>query len=102
VCYAALGMTTEALSAAQRAVELMPLERDAFDGAEGVANLAQVYCMTGEPSRAAEQLEVLLARPGRLTTMWVHLDPAWDPIRADPRFQALLSKYDRPQPVPVN
>jgi serine/threonine-protein kinase len=97
--YLGLGMPASAVRAARRAVELMPLARDAYDGAEPLANLAQVLALTGDPGGAVEQLELLLTRPGRLTSAWLRLDPVWDPIRADPRFQALLTKYDPQQPV---
>ncbi len=93
VAYAGLGRTSDAIREAQHAVEQMPFERDAFDGAEAVGNLAQVYAMTGDVARAVERLEILLSRPSRLTVAWLHLDPVWDPLRNDPRFQALLERY---------
>jgi hypothetical protein len=47
----------------------------------------------GENGRAIELLEGLLGRPSAVTVPILKLSPAWDSLRADPRFQALLDKY---------
>ncbi|NIN71302.1 MAG: tetratricopeptide repeat protein [Gemmatimonadetes bacterium] len=94
VAYAGLGLVDEAVRTGRRAVEMLPPSKDAMDGTDPVAYLAQVYLMVGEHERAIEQLEVLLANPGWLSVHWLRLDPIWDPLRDQPRFQALLHRYE--------
>ncbi len=75
----------------ERGVQLMPPEREAYRGTSRVLELARTYALVGRQDAAIERLTELLARPGDLTVALLRLDPAWDPLRADPRFQALLS-----------
>jgi TolB-like protein/Flp pilus assembly protein TadD len=91
---AALGQKQEANAEGKRAVELLPESQDAFDGPLGTAALAQIYAWTGEFDEAFRLLDHLLAIPTHgLTVPMLKLDPAWDPLRKDPRFQALIDKY---------
>ncbi|NIM49605.1 MAG: hypothetical protein GTO22_10185, partial [Gemmatimonadales bacterium] len=94
VAYAGLGLVDEAVRTGRRAVEMLPPSKDAMDGTDPVAYLAQIYLMVGEHERAIERLEVLLANPGWLSAHWLRLDPIWDPLRDHPRFQALLDRYE--------
>ena len=88
-----LGEKEAALSEAQRASELQPESRDAFDGPEITEGVAEVQAILGEKDRAIEILDGLLSRPSALTVQNLQIDPIWDPLRSDPRFQALLTKY---------
>jgi TolB-like protein/cytochrome c-type biogenesis protein CcmH/NrfG len=88
-----LGEKETALAEAQRATELQPESRDAFGGPEITAGVAEVYAILGENSRAIEILDGLLSRPSSITVQVLNLSPIWDPLRSDPRFQALLTKY---------
>jgi len=90
---AALGQKQEAIAEGKRAVELLPESQDAFDGPQGTAALAQIYVWTGEFDEAFRLLDHLLVVPNGLTVPILKLDPAWDPLRKDPRFQALIDKY---------
>jgi TolB-like protein/Tfp pilus assembly protein PilF len=90
---AALDRKQEAIAEGQRAVELLPESQDAFDGPRGVAALAQIYACTGEPDEALRLIDHLLGTPSGLTIPMLKLDPVWDPLRKDPRFQALIDKY---------
>ncbi len=91
---AALGLKQEAIAEGKRAVELLPESQDAFDGPRATAVLAQIYAWTGEFDEAFRMLDHLLAVPTHgLTVPMLKLDPAWDPLRKDPRFQALIDKY---------
>jgi TolB-like protein/Flp pilus assembly protein TadD len=91
---AALGKKQEAIAEGKRAVELLPESQDAFDGPLGTAALAQIYAWTGELDEAFRLLDHLLAIPAHgLTVPMLQVDPAWDPLRKDPRFQALIDKY---------
>jgi TolB-like protein/Flp pilus assembly protein TadD len=90
---AALGQKQEAITEGKRAIELLPESQDAFDGPEITAALAQIYAWTGEFDEAFRLLDHLLVVPKGLTVPMLKLDPAWDPLRKDPRFQALIDKY---------
>jgi len=90
---AALGQKQEAIAEGKRAVELLPESQDAFDGPRGIAALAQIYACTGESDEALRLLDHLLETPNGLTIPLLKLDPVWDPLRGDPRFQALIDKY---------
>src|SRR5436190_19642093 len=91
---AALGQKQEAIAEGKRAVELVPESQDAFDGPLGTAALAQIYAWTGEFDETFRLLDHLLTVPTHgLTVPMLKLDPAWDPLRKDPRYQALIDKY---------
>jgi TolB-like protein/Flp pilus assembly protein TadD len=90
---AALGQKQEAIAEGKRAVELLPESEDAFDGPQVTATLAQIYAWTGEFDEAFRLLDRLLVVPNGLTVPLLKLDPAWDALRKDPRFQALIDKY---------
>jgi len=88
-----LGQKNAALAEAQRAAELRPESKDAFGGPEITAGVAEVYCIVGENGRAIEVLDGLLSRPSGVTVPLLKLSPAWDPLRNDPQFQALIDKH---------
>jgi len=90
---AGLGQKEEAIAEGKRAVELLPESQDALDGPQATANLAQIYAWTGEFDEAFRLLDHLFAVPSNLTVPMLKLDPAWDPLRQDPRFQALIDNY---------
>ncbi len=90
---AALGQKQDAITEGKRAVELLPESEDAFDGPRVTATLAQIYAWTGEFDEAFRLLDHLLVVPNGLTVPMLKLDPAWDVLRKDPRFQALSDKY---------
>jgi len=72
---------------------LLPESQDAFDGPRYSALLAQIYAWTGEADEAIRLLDHLLQTPNGLTVHTLKLDPAWNPLRNDPRFHALIDKY---------
>ena len=86
-----LGERESALRETQRATELLP-ETDAFGGPEIMAGAAEVYAILGDNDRAIETLGVLLSRPSPVTTEALKVNPVWDPVRSDPRFQGLINK----------
>jgi TolB-like protein len=88
-----LGEKDAALSEARRAAEILPESKDAFGGPEITGGVAEVYGILGENGRAIELLDGLLGRPSHLTVSILKLSPVWDPLRSDPRFQALIDKY---------
>jgi TolB-like protein/Tfp pilus assembly protein PilF len=88
-----LGERDAAIAQAQRATDLRPESKDAFEGPAVTEQVAQVYAILGDNGRAIELLDGLLSRPTGVTLQSLRLNPAWDPIRNDFGFQALFAKY---------
>ncbi len=82
-----------ALAEAQHATELLPESKDAFGGPEITGGVAEVHAILGDNDRAIEILDGLLSRPSAVTVQGLKVNPIWDPLRNDPRFQALIEKY---------
>ncbi|MEE9189585.1 MAG: tetratricopeptide repeat protein, partial [Candidatus Neomarinimicrobiota bacterium] len=91
--YAGLGMKEEAIQTGIKAVELEPLNKNAFSGPHQHRWLAYVYSMVGEYDKALDEIELLLSIPYWFTTWDLKLNPFWDPMRDHPRFQELIAKY---------
>jgi len=90
---AALGQKDAAIAEGKRAAELLPESEDAFGGPSITEGLAQIYTWTGEHDQAFRLLDHLLETPNGLTVPLLKLDPVWDPLRKDPRYQTLIDKY---------
>ena len=90
---AGLGRKEDAINEGKKAVELLPESEDAFAGPQATAALAEIYAWVGERDEAFHLLDHLLTVPNGLTVQTLKLDPTWDPLRNDPRFQALIEKY---------
>jgi TolB-like protein/Tfp pilus assembly protein PilF len=88
-----LGEKDAALAEARRATEILPESKDAFGGPEITEGVAEVCAIVGENARAIELLDGLLSRPSPVTVPLLKLSSAWDGLRSDPRFQALIDKY---------
>ena len=93
---AALGLKEDALREAQRAVELLPREKDPLTYAELIKNLAVVYAWTGEKEPALKELKALLQIPAPISYGQLRLHPYWDPLRGDPRFDKLVAESTKP------
>jgi len=88
---AALGHKDEAIREGRRAVELMPVSKDAIRGPLLIQYLAVIYAWTGEKDLALEQLNVAARIPGHLSYGHLRLHPYWDPLRGDPRFEKIVA-----------
>ncbi len=93
---AGLGRKEEALTEGRRAVELLPLTRDAMTGAELMTFLAIIYAWTGEKDLALKELTSLLEIPSHLSYGQLRLHPYWDPLRGDPRFEKIVEESKKP------
>jgi TolB-like protein len=89
---AALGNKEDAIREGRRAVELMPVSKNAIDGAMLIHYLAAIYAWAGDKDRAIEQLSETAKLPGSsLSYGRLRLNPLWDPLRDDPRFEAIVA-----------
>jgi serine/threonine protein kinase/Flp pilus assembly protein TadD len=93
IAYAGLGRRLEAVRESKRGCDLMPASKDALRAIDRLWDLALVYTMVGQTSEAIALLDSM-AQSGRPTSHRLRLDPNWDPLRSNPRFQALLTKYE--------
>jgi serine/threonine-protein kinase len=85
------GRKDEAVREGKIGLQQTPIEKDAYGGAYNQHQLARIYILVGEPDKALDQLEPLLKLPYYLTPAWLKIDPAFDPLRSNPRFQRLVT-----------
>ena len=87
------------MKAGRAAVELLPMSRDVIVGAFHLERLARVEAQVGETQAAIDHLEQLLSSSGGETVSiaTLRVDPVWDPLRKDPRFQKLIADGEAAQ-----
>ena len=88
---AALGRKEEALSEGRRAIELLPVEKDAVNGPLMIAYFAMTAAWAGDKDLACEQLDIAVRYPSSLNYGQLKLSPLWDPLRGDPRFEKIVA-----------
>jgi TolB-like protein len=95
LAYAGLGRKQEAAVEARRAMELAPLSTNIQSATAAMAGAAEVFTQAGDTNTALRLLELLLGMPaGReISVPLLRKDPAYDPLRGDPRFERLLTRF---------
>jgi tetratricopeptide (TPR) repeat protein len=88
-----LGQDDAARRQGEHAVRLLPVSADAPAGVEVMIDLAEIYARVGEKVRALDILEEAAKLPLGLNYGFLKLDAAWDPLRAEPRFEKLLQAF---------
>jgi len=89
---AALGNNEDAIREGERAVELIPVSKSAIEGSVLIQYLAIIYAWTDDKDRAIERLaEAAKLRGSHVTYGYLRLHPLWDPLRGDPRFEAIVA-----------
>ncbi len=96
---AGLGRRQEAQRETRWLQECEVYRNDAQFGPHVAERRAEILAAIGEADTALAEIERLLVEPSWITAHILRLDPRWDPLRDDPRFQALLVKYANPEPV---
>ena len=92
--YAGLDRRNDAVREAAKAIELLPVSQDAFDGTFYLYQFAEIQARVGNTDEALSAIRELLDLSAGLmmSPALLRLDPAWDPIRGDPRFQKLCEE----------
>jgi serine/threonine-protein kinase len=85
------GKKAEAVAAGERGVALLPISKDARNGAYFQHQLVRIYIMVGEYEKALDKLEPLLRTPYYLSPGWLKIDPAFEPLKGNPRFEKLIA-----------
>ncbi len=86
-----LGRKEEAIREGERGVALDPVEKDGERGPYYQHELVRIYMLVGEPEKALDRLEPLLKIPYYLSPGWLAIDPNFDPLRRNPRFQKIVA-----------
>jgi serine/threonine-protein kinase len=87
---AGLSRTKQAIREGRHGCELLPTSKDAVDGADLAINLAQIYAWSGDKDLAIEQIAIVERTPNLLSYGLLKLNPYWDSLRGDPRFEKIV------------
>jgi hypothetical protein len=88
---AGLNRPDDAVREGTEAVRLLPYPAGGSESTLMPANLARIHLVLGQQDKALDQLAIVFSRPGPLSPAWLRADPFWDPLRANPRFQRMVS-----------
>lgn len=97
--YARLNRKEDALREARTAAEIIPESKDAWLGIEVQNGLAQIYFLIGDIDAALPIIKHSLETPGGFYRNELRIDPFWDGLRADPRFQQILADGEKTMQV---
>ena len=96
---AGLGRKEDALREGRRAVELLPVAKEAINGTHMIEYFAIIAAWSGEKDLALEQLNIATRLPSLINYGYLRLHPFWDPLRGDPRFEKLVAEAAAPIPL---
>ncbi|HKH90815.1 MAG TPA: hypothetical protein VKA54_03375, partial [Gemmatimonadaceae bacterium] len=85
------GRFDEALREGERAESLAPLKQDVDLWCYVQFQLVRIHLLAGQHGRALDRIERILAQPWYVTRAWLRIDPTFDPVRGDPRFQRIIA-----------
>jgi tetratricopeptide (TPR) repeat protein len=97
---AELGDKEKAIREGRTACEMLPPAKDAISGVLLASGLARIYALTGEKDLALEQLDVVSKLPSGPTYGELRLDPEWDSLRGDPRFEKIVASLGPKKDLP--
>jgi len=95
IAYAGIGKYDEAIREGKKAVELLPMSKDAIYGTIFVTDLAHIYTLAGEYNLALKQIEELLIKPSMFSSTWLKNDIRFARLHNQTEFQELRKKYSR-------
>jgi serine/threonine protein kinase/tetratricopeptide (TPR) repeat protein len=98
---AGLGRKEEALREGRRAVELLPVEKDAINGQLMITYLAMIAAWVGEKDLACEQLAIAIRPPSTVSYGQLKLLPFWDPLRNDQCFEKIVASLEPEETIPT-
>ncbi len=95
---AGLGNRDNAIAECRRGVDLLPVSRDAINGALAIQYLAIALAWVGDKDESLKELAVVAKIPSDVNYGQLKLHPFWDPLRGDPRFDAIVSSLQPQKP----
>jgi TolB-like protein/class 3 adenylate cyclase/Tfp pilus assembly protein PilF len=99
---AALGNKEDAIREGRRAVQLLPVSKSSIEGPLLLKNLAVIDAWTGEKDLAFKRLDEAAKLPGYLSYGRLRLNPIWDPLRGDPRFDKIVASLAPKETAPTD
>ncbi len=92
IAYAGLGLKADGIREGERGVDLLPVEKEAWRGTFRLTDLARIFAMTGDQDKAIDLLQRLLSIPSELSATYIRLDPRWNSLHGNPRFEKLVKQ----------
>lgn len=95
IAYAGLGRKEDAIREGQKAMEMVPLSLDKYQGPKYIMFMAEIHTKLGEYDQALDEIEEALSVPSPFSTKLLALEPTWDPLRSHPRYKQIIAKYSK-------
>jgi hypothetical protein len=99
---AELGDKEKAIQEGRTACDMLPPTKDAMVSVVLINNLARIYALTGEKDLALKQLDIVSKLPYGPSYGMLRLDPEWDALRGDPRFEKIVASLAPKKTVKLN
>jgi TolB-like protein/class 3 adenylate cyclase/Tfp pilus assembly protein PilF len=97
-----LGKKEAAIQEGRRAVELLPISKDALNGARVAEYLAVIYATVGEKKLAIDQLSITVRRPGHVSYGELRWHPYWAALRGDAQFEQIVATLAPKEAAPID